>query len=81
MESHNFWSWSRVSPSRFRGDRFLVNFGTCEYLLVEFMGGNFIISAEDSSEYEEGLFEGCSEDEEGLGAVMADIIFQGSQCF
>ena len=63
MASHNFWSWGRVSSSRFREDNFLVNCDACEILLGSFRIFHLMISVD-----------GCSEDEEGFFCVIAYII-------
>ena len=45
MASHHFWIWRRVSPSRVKNDRFLVNWDAWEWKSGDFRRGHLIISA------------------------------------
>ena len=74
MESHHLWSWSRVSPSRIRKDKCLVSFDICEDLSGDFRSGHLVISADCCSEYEEGLFDVIAD----IFASMEPIVFMWS---
>ena len=63
------------------GRSVLVNCDACEDFSGEFRSENLMWSADGSSEYEEGFFEGCPEDEEGLGDVMSAIFMSSESMF
>ena len=53
----SFWSWRRLSPSRFMGDQCLVNCEACEWISVDLISGHLLVSAEGWLEEEWELCE------------------------